>query len=322
MRRLHAANTHSATIHLAGSLLALIPTLLMACAGIPVDAGPSVQSADAWDTSLLPVRHVDVPFLAMGGMPRDVTGLVSAVVADGDTLFVVDAGSRRILQISLAESKVSSIGALRDASSPGLYASRDGRVYALDPSNRAVVVIDAFTDRSHRVSLNGMVSKPADITLVGEYELAVLDAQDGRVVLVDAVGGPYSDQPIRRPEDSMVSSPRALAYSGGRFLLLDERADDVAGFDRAARRTGIFASDELFGVKALAADSCGRFYVADDDDGTLYIGIPDMSVPGNRVVASDLQGTDVTDLWADGVFLYVATRMSGIFIYLVDPGCD
>ena len=63
-------------------------------------------------------------------------------------------------------------------------------------------------------------------------------------------------------------------------------------------------------------------FVSDGDDGTLYIGVPDMSVPGIRVSTDDLAGSDVTDLWTDGIFLYAATRANGIFVYLVDPGCD
>ena len=89
-----------------------------------------------------------------------------------------------------------------------------------------------------------------------------------------------------------------------------------------AMTTGLFAGDELHGAHSLTADSCGRFYVADDSVGAIYTGIADPSIPGKRLMAPDLDGTIVTDLWTDDVFLYVATRFSGIFVYLVDPGCD
>ena len=46
-----------------------------------------------------------------------------------------------------------------------------------------------------------------------------------------------------------------------------------------------------------------------------------MSLPGRRVNLPQLRGTEISDLWTDGSFLYAATRGDGIFIFLVDPEC-
>ena len=42
---------------------------------------------------------------------------------------------------------------------------------------------------------------------------------------------------------------------------------------------------------------------------------------GRRIELQQLANSDVSDLWTDDVFLYVATRMDGIHIFLIDPEC-
>ena len=74
-------------------------------------------------------------------------------------------------------------------------------------------------------------------------------------------------------------------------------------------------------VTAFAVDACRRLFVADAHDGSLYIGVADMSLPGRRVELPALAGTETADLWIDESFLYVATRASGIFVFAVDPVC-
>lgn len=286
------------------------------------EPGPKRRATDVGDMSLLPVRHIDLSFQAFGDASFDVTGFASAITGDGDRLYVTDSGSRHVLEVNLATEAIRSLGTLRDANSPGLAVGSDGRVYALDSAERAVQVFDPFSGQRHRVLLSDSVAMPVDLALIDGYDLAVLDGLDGRVVLLDAPGGVYAERSLRRPQHPVLASARALATVGDTILVLDGRADDVAGFDLLAQPIGLFASDELHDVGAMAADACGRFFVSDGDDGTLYIGIPDMSVPGIRVSTDDLAGSDVTDLWTDGIFLYAATRGNGIFVYLVDPGCD
>ena len=303
-------------------LAAAAMVCLQACAGAINESGTSRRATDIWDISLLLVQHIDLQAEAFGASSFNVTGFISAVVADGDRLYITDSGSRRVLEFNMATRDVRTIGGLRDASTPGLIVGNDGRVYALDPVSRAVQVMDPFSGQRETVSLTGSVAMPIDLALIDGYDLAVLDALEGRVVFLDVPGGAFMDRPLRRTNHPFVASGRAMASSAGVIFVLDDRADDVAGFDANATPIGLFANDELFDASAMAADSCGRFFVSDGEDGTLYVGIPEMSVPGIRVPADELHGKEIADLWADDVFLYVATRAGGIFIYLVDPGCD
>jgi hypothetical protein len=112
-----------------------------------------------------------------------------------------------------------------------------------------------------------------------------------------------------------------IGAGAGEFYLLDKGTDAVAGFSFTGHATGSYGGDDLDHVSALTADQCGRLYVTDRHDGSLYIGFADMSLPGRRVDLPQLSGSEISDLWTDGAFLYVATRGDGIIVFMVDPGC-
>lgn len=300
----------------------LTTALLGACAGISGETYEPGRATDIWDASLIPVQHLDLQAISFGAGSNDVSGFISAIAVQGDRLFVIDTGTRRVLEVSMSTQTLRVLGSLRSGDSRGLAVADNGLVHALDPADRSILTVDPFLGRQQRISLDGSVARPVDLALIDDRDLAVVDGLDGAIVWLGVPGGVYNEQAVFRPQHTSVTSPRALAYVAGNFLVLDERMEEVIGFEWMSGVSGMYASGELRGARAMALDSCGRFFVADDDDGTLYLGIPDMSVPGIRVIADDLVGKDVTDLWADGPFLYVATRSSGVFVYLVDPGCD
>lgn len=306
----------------ASGLGLLITALLAACAGISGETYGSGRATDIWDASLIPVQHLDLQTISFSAGSNDVSGFTSAIAVQGDSLFVIDTGTRRVLEVSMSTQTLRVLGSLRSGDSRGLLVARNGLVYALDPADRSILTIDPFLGRQQRISLDGFVAKPVDLALIDDRDLVVVDALDGAIVQLDVPGGVYREQAVFRPQHPAITSPRAAAYVAGNLLVLDERMEEVIGFELTTGVSGMFAGGALRGARAMAADSCGRFFVADNDDGTLYMGIPDMSIPGIRLIVDELAGNDVTDLWADGPFLYAATQSSGIFVYLVDPGCD
>jgi len=298
--------------------------LLDACAALEDPEVADYDEADFWDSSLIFVRHIDVSLLQSSHdhRPLNLSGFVSAIAARGDDLFFVDQGSGRLVQLSLSSMTADILTTLRIADSKGLYASNDGLVYVLDQFDRAVVAIDTLYKETHRFSLASVMGSPADITMVdAEQFLVVIDGLDGRMVKVDKLGGVYQLQRSHFPTSSALMSVTAIAAGGNSVFVLDDTAGEVVGFDLEGQAVGLYATDELGHTTALAADSCGRFFVSDDDDGSLFIGISDMSLPGVRVSVEELAGTEISDLWTDDVFLYVATRTDGIYVLLIDPGC-
>jgi hypothetical protein len=149
--------------------------------------------------------------------------------------------------------------------------------------------------------------------------LFVLDNLEGDIATLDVFGGVTQ---IMRPELPLSMSfvaPRAIAAGGRGLLVLDRGADQVIEFSDYGEPIGVYAADDLRMPKALTADACGRFFVADDQG--LYFGFTDMSLPGRHVEVPELSGHDISDLWTDGVFLFVATRTHGIHMLLLDPSC-
>ena len=297
---------------------------LSACAGLEGPQVADYDEADFWDSSLIFVRRIDVSLLQSSHdrYPLNLSGFVSAIAASGDDLFFVDQGSGHLVQLNLSAMTADILTTLRIADSNGLYASNDGRVYVLDQFERTVVAVDTFYGETHRYSLASVMGSPSDIAMVdGEQFLVVIDGLDGRMAKVDKLGGVYQLQRTDSPSSSLLTSVRAIAAGGNSIFVLDNTAGEVVRFDMTGQAVGLYATDELGRATALAADSCGRFFVADDHDGSIFIGLSDMSLPGVRVSVEELTGTEISDLWTDDVFLYVATRADGIYVFLIDPEC-
>jgi len=298
--------------------------LLNACSGLDGARVADYDEEDFWDSSLIFVRHIDVSLLQSvhQQLPLNLSGFISAIAASGDDLYFVDQGSGHLVQLGLSTMTADILTTLRIADSNGLYASNDGRVYVLDRFERTVVAIDTLYKETHRYSLASVMGSPADIAMVGaEQFLLVIDGLDGRMAKVDQLGGVYLLQRTNFSSSSSLMSVKAIAAGGNSIFVLDDTAGEVIGFDSEGQAVGLYATDELGHATALAADSCGRFFVADDYDGSLFVGFSDMSLPGVRVSVKELTGTQISDLWTDDVFLYVATRADGIYVFLIDPEC-
>lgn len=308
--------------HLFFTIFAVVQ--LSACVGLE---GPQVvdyDDADFWDSSLIFVQHIDVSLLRSvhDRSPLNLSGFVSAVAASNGDLFFVDQGSGRLVQLSMSSMTADILTTLRIADSNGLYASDDGLVYVLDQIERTVIAVDTLYQETNRFSLASVMGSPADIAMVdAEQFLVVIDGLDGRMARVDKLGGVSQLQRSHSPSSSALMSVKAIAAGGNGVFVLDDTAGEVVGFDLAGQAVGLYATDELGHATALAADSCGRFFVSDDDDGSLFMGLSDMSLPGVRVSVEELAGTEISDLWTDDVFLYVATRADGIYVFLIDPEC-
>lgn len=312
----------SATASLA--LVIGIASLLSACADLEGSAGGLPDGTDYWDSALIYHRHIDVAMLQGGyGDPvPQLSGFVSAVAVNGSALYFVDQGAGQLVQVDLAMMTARSLASLGNANAPGLYADIDGRIYVVDRGQGALLVIDEYSPDTRYVRLGPLVSSPIDVAVVGAGQwVLVLDGLAGRIAMVDTLGGISQVFSPDAPAAQRFITPLALARSGNGFLVLDGGADQVIGLDLYGQPLGVFGADDLSQARALAADACGRFYVADDAAEGLYLGFADMSLPGRRVPLPELRAADVTDLWTDGIFLYVATRAEGIHVLLIDPAC-
>ena len=295
-----------------------------ACASVDSRYGTDYDETDLWDSSIVFLRHIDVFQLtdANGAGFSGLSGVISAVAARGDDLFFVDQGAGKLVHASVAAMTVHTLAGLQNANATGLHAAIDGTVYVVDAFNREIVRFDPAYGEIDRIPVGHVLANPVDVVVLeDEHVLLVLDALDGRIAYLDALGGLQQINEPRAYETQSILSATMIGGGAGEFYLLDRGTDAVAGFSLSGHATGSYGGDDLDRVNALTADACGRFYVTDRHDGTLYVGFADMSLPGRRVNLPQLTGSQISDLWTDGSFLYVSTRGDGIFVFMLDPEC-
>ena len=309
----------------AGRMVVAICTLVFgACASVDSPYSTNYDETDFWESTVVQVRRIDVTQLTDSSnrsLP-ELSGLISSVAARGDDLFFVDQGAGKLMHVSLAAMTVRELTSLRNPNAAGLYASIDGTVYVVDSFDRQIVRFDPLHGEIDRIPVDHILANPIDIVVAeDEHVMLVLDALDGRVATLDALGGLQQISEPRAFQPQSVLSATVIGTGAGGFYLLDKGVDEVVGFGYSGQPMGSYGGDDLERVNSLTADACGRLFVTDRHDGSLYIGFADMSLPGRRVTLPALRGAEVSDLWTDGSFLYVATRADGIYVFLVDPEC-
>lgn len=295
---------------------------LAACADLGEIPQADFDGSDYWDSGLVYHRYIDVATLSGGFSSNDLilSGFVSAVAASANNLFFIDEGTAQLVQVDLATMTARSLAELRGPFTPGLYADIDGNVYAIDRPNNRVLVYDVYLSNVRFLPLGSLLGNPFDVAIVGEGQsLFVLDNLEGNIATLDMFGGVTQIMQPELPSSQSFIRPRAIAAGGRGLLVLDAGADQVIEFDDYGQPVGVYAADDLRRPRALAADFCGRFFVADEEG--LYLGFTDMNFPGSHIAIPEMSGPEISDLWSDGVFLFAATRADGIHMLLIDPPC-
>ena len=314
---------NASTVTLSRSLFCLcVVQVLVACAELGDISQAGFDGADYWDSGLVYHRYIDVATLSGGFSSNDLilSGFISAVAASANNLFFIDEGTAQLVQVDLATMTARSLAELQGPFTPGLYTDIDGNVYAIDRPNNRVLVYDVYLSDFRFLPLGSLLGNPFDVAIIGEGQsLFVLDNLEGNIATLDMFGGITQVMQPELPASRSFIRPRAIAAGGHGLLVLDAGADQVIEFDGYGQTVGVYAADDLRRPKALAADSCGRFFVADEQG--LYLGFTDMNFPGSHVAVPEMSGRDISDLWSDGVFLFVATRADGIHMLLIDPPC-
>ena len=296
--------------------------VLGACAALDEPADADFDSTDYWDSGLVYHQHIDVASLSSGFSSEELvlSGFVSAVAASANDLYFIDEGAGQLVQVDLAMMTARTLVNLQSPSVPGLFADIDGKVYVVDRANNRLLIYDNYLSDVRFLPFGSFLGNPYDVAIGEQGQwLFVLDNLEGNIATMDIFGGVTQIMRPELPSSMSFIRPKAIATVGPGLMVLDSGADQVIQFNHYGEPLGVYAEEDLRNPKALAADACGRFFVADDNG--LYLGFADMSLPGRNIAVPELAGLDVRDLWTDGVFLFVATRDDGIHMLLIDPSC-
>jgi hypothetical protein len=118
-----------------------------------------------------------------------------------------------------------------------------------------------------------------------------------------------------------VASIGAIAASNGSVFVLDTVSREATQLDLQGRLLATYGEDALLAPVAIAADACGRVFVADGHVEGLFVSSYEYQGTNARAALPGEIAAAVTDLWVDHSELYVAAGPFGVHVFAIEPGC-
>ncbi len=296
--------------------------ILGACAMGP---GGHTPIADVGiDVTLVPISVIGGPGavnLGLNGGTQQL-GFAAAVAARAGQVFVVDSAARGLVQADVFSGELRLIHQLRDADTSGLYVTQDLIIFVVDRHSRAVLELSDTGWERRRYADRELIPAPVDVVeLNWGASVLIADALSRRLVLFDSLSNPTGMMNSTLSPVMSVASIGAVAASNGSVFVLDTASREVTQLDLQGRLVATFGEDALLAPVAIAADACGRVFVADGHPGGLFISSYEFQGTNSRAGLSAEIATSVTDLWIDGSELYIAAGPFGVHVMAIQPAC-
>ncbi len=252
-------------------------------------------------------------------------GYISAVTARGHQLFFLDSASGFIFYLDPFRQSVSEFARVNTGETGGLFLAADYSLYVTDPKSRTVLHFSRNGRLLDRISRSDVMPSPVDVIQPDDQpgSLFVVDSLAATLLSFSVSGslrqvlGQSIDQP------SIASSITAISHYKDYFYLVDRVNRTVMVVNRRGQFVDAFGSRILKQPVSIAADRCGRVFVADQQDNSIHVFSEkellltlDNSMPG-------LTGfVLITDIWIDESFLYIADGPGAIIKkYHIDLDC-
>ena len=296
---------------------------LTACA---VDSGEYVPEQDAGiDVTLVSVSVVGGAGVAgldsSGGIGQ--LGFAAAVAARAGQVFVVDSMARGLMRVDVFGGEARMIAELRDADTAGLYVTQDLIIYVVDRHNRAVLELSDAGWERQRYADTRLIPAPVDVTEINwGSSLVIADELSKRLVLFDGLSNPTGMMNSTLSPVISAASIGAIAASNGSVFVLDTASREAAQLDLQGRLVATYGEDALLAPVAIAADDCGRVFVADGHMEGLFVSSYEYQGTNSRAALPGDIAAAVTDLWIDGSELYVAAGPFGVHVFSMQPACS
>jgi len=249
-------------------------------------------------------------------------GYAAAVAARGNDVFVVDRLAGNLIHISLTLNEARVLTTLPDPNTHGVYVARDLTVYVVDKFNRAVRELNDAGQTTRLYADPTLMPAPVDVAETGwGGDIVVADALNSQLVMFDALAGAFDVIGSSDSRQSLAQTMHAIAATRNSVYVLDTGIGEVTRFGLRGNPIGNYGEDELQMPTALAVDRCGRLFIADQSGQGILVSLSDMMLPAARAQNSAMIADEITDLWVDEDFLYVAAGTQGIKILLIEPRC-
>ena len=307
-----------------------IAVALFVAACVPMPMMPEdhyLASAPPQAVNLIYLRTLDVGSLTTNADSErqfmlSGPGNVSAVAVRGNDMWLIDQSTALLFHVDLALQESRAIATIRHPGTHGLFIANDDYVYVVDQFSRSVKQFDSAGNLVRTFTHPTLLAAPVDVA-VTEFgaQLIVADAMRNHLVVFDLWGNAVNVLGSDRSNSQIAQSISAIATAGRRIIIVDPLMNEVSGIDLSGNRTENYGEDELSLPVSVAADRCGRVYIADGNADGLLVGYPDTFQPTTRADLGIDNIAGITDLWIDDDRLYVASGDRGITTYLVTPPC-
>ena len=277
------------------------------------------------DVMLVPVSVIGVGgagSLTPDGNMRQL-GFAAAVAARAGRVFVVDSTVGGLVQVDVFGNDVRLVRELADANTSGLYVTQDLIIYVVDRHSRSVVEIGDSGWERQIYADRRLIPAPVDVTAINwGSTLVIADELSRRLVLFDSLSNPTGMLNSTLSPVISAASIGAIAASNGSVFVLDTASREAVQLDLQGRPVATYGEDALLAPVAIAADSCGRVFVADGHADGLFVGSYEYQGANARAALPGEITAAVTDLWIDGSELYVAAGPFGVHVLTIQPACS
>ncbi len=305
-----------------------ILVVLLAMAGLgacAMDPGSYETGGDAGiDVTLVPVSVIGgagaVGLDAAGSSTQ--IGFAAAVAARAGRVFVVDSMAQALVQVDVFGGEARTVLELRDAGTSGLYVTQDLIIYVVDRQSRSVLEIGDTGWERQRYADARLMPAPVDVTEINwGSSIVIADELSKRLILFDGLSNPTGMMNSTLSPVISVASIGAIAGNNGSVFVLDTASREATQLDLQGRPVATYGEDALLAPVAIAADACGRVFIADGHAEGLFVSSYEYQGTNARAALPGNIAATVTDLWIDHSELYVAAGPLGVHVFSIQPGC-
>ena len=323
MSSLRKSNQSSSSVRKAPAIAVLAAVgCLAACA---IDSGDYSPGEDPGiDVTLVPVSAIGgagAASLGSNGAMQQL-GFAAAVAARAGRVYVVDSMAGGLVQTDVFGSEIRLIRELRDGNTAGLYVTSDLIIFVVDRQSRVVLEISDTGWERRRYADSRLIPVPVDVTQINwGSTIVIADELSKRLVLFDNLSNPTGMMNSTLSPVMSVASIGAVAANNGSVFVLDRDSREATQLDLQGRPIATYGEDALLVPVAIAADACGRVFIADGHSDGLFVSSYEYQGTNSRAALPVGIAEAVTDLWIEGSELYVAAGPFGVHVFSIQPGC-